>query len=275
MAYFQAGNNCRLYYVLNGRRTDRSPVVFLNGTTQTTLYWYSHFKYFQGRRRVIAYDARAQGQSDLGDTPLSLQQHVMDLKALLAHLEAPRVHLVGLSHGARVALELAGEHPERVDRVVLCSLGASSSGIAQAAVKAWLQVLQRSDLAAMAWSALPLVFGERFLTEHHTLLDKMVTAIVARNSRKALLAQLEALLCYPPPASPCAAIGGRLLVVSGADDLLVKPELALRLAEMCGSRHVVFPDVGHSLPAEAPARFNEVVAEFLAAEEPAAAPESS
>jgi len=275
MPYFDAEKDCRLYYEIRGSDSGRPPVVFLNGTTQTTLYWHTHFKHFQGEHRVIAYDARAQGQSDRGRVPLSLQRHAVDLRELLRHLGVHTAHLVGLSHGARLALAFADGYPECVDRLVICSLGASTSGIGQTAIHAWLHILQRADLAAMAWSALPLVFGERFLAEHHSLLDKIVAAIAARNSRESLLAQLEALLSYPPLPTPAASIGKPLLVLSGSDDLLVKPEEARRLAELCGGRHVIFPDVGHSLPAEAPGRFDDLVSEFLIEGHVTPAPETS
>ena len=53
------------------------------------------------------YDARAQGRSDLGERELSLERHAEDFAALLKHLEVEKVHLVGLSHGAKVALAYA------------------------------------------------------------------------------------------------------------------------------------------------------------------------
>ena len=100
------------------------------------------------------YDARAQGKSDLGKKELSLQSHVADLGELFDHLAVGKSHLVGLSHGAQVALAFAAQIPERVNRLVLCSLGAWPSEHATTIVQSWIKILKKSGLKAMTQMAL-------------------------------------------------------------------------------------------------------------------------
>ena len=77
---------------------------------------------------LLFYDARAQGQSDLGHEPISLKLHVADLTFLMAELGIDRANLVGISHGARLALAMATECPDRVDRLALPSKNRCSKG---------------------------------------------------------------------------------------------------------------------------------------------------
>jgi pimeloyl-ACP methyl ester carboxylesterase len=256
-------DGCKIYYTTRGIDTSNRVVIFLNGTTQTTLYWGAHFPAFSKHFGLLYYDARAQGQSDLGDKPISLKLHVADLKFLMTQLGIDKAHLVGLSHGARVALAMAIEHPEMVDHMVLCSLGAKTNLRSKVTVRSWLQLLQLSGLEAMAWAALPTVFGENFLKQHQNSLDMIVKAVVKRNSKKALIAQLETILQYPSPVDLPMGFNRPTLIITGTQDPLVNLEDVECLSGLCKAQHKQLSGIGHSIPAEALRVFEELVLGFL------------
>ncbi len=263
MPYFTTKDGCNIFYRTHGVDTSNPVVIFLNGTTQTTLYWGAHVPAFSKKFQLIFYDARAQGQSDLGDEPITLKRHLSDLKELSVHLGIDRAHLVGLSHGARLALALAIDDPKMVDRLVLCSLGVKTNYRSRAAVQSWLKILQLSGLEAMAWAALPTVFGNNFLRQHHKTMAMIVAAVVKRNNQKALIAQLDAIWRYPSPDRIPKDFSRPTLVLTGTEDFLVRPEDARRLAELCRARYEELTGIGHSLPAEAPRIFENKVLDFL------------
>ena len=263
MPYFKTKDSCKLYYTVYGIAASNPVVVFLNGTTQTTLYWGGLVPAFSKNFGVICYDARAQGQSDLGDEPLSLKRHVSDLGELLGYLAVDKVHLVGISHGAWVALAFSAEFPQLVDHLVLCSLSSKTNDRSRTIIRSWLEILRLSDLEAMAWAALPNVFGNRFLNQHEKILDKIVEAVVLRNRKKNLIAQLEAALQYPAPAGMTKRSNHPVLVISGAEDPIIDPGDVRQLADLCGAHHEELPGIGHSIPAEAPRLFEKTVLEFL------------
>ena len=263
MPYFTTQDGCRLFYETQGVDPSKRVVVFLNGTLQTTLHWKTHATALKDQFSVVMYDARAQGQSDLGSQGLSLDGHAEDLSAFLQHLGVEQAHLVGLSHGAKVALAYAAQSPQHVDRLVLCSVSATATCRSKLLVKSWLDILKDSGLEAMAWFALPIVFGERFLKQRQRILDSIVKGIVMRNSKEALIAHFEAMVTYPPLSQIARHIYIPPLVISGSDDPLVTEEGAKELAELCGGRHQQIVGVGHTVPAEAPELFNETILEFL------------
>ena len=264
MPHFTTPDGCNIFYRIYGVDQSKPIVVFLNGATQTTLYWGNQVPAFSAGYGLLFYDARGQGQSDLGAVPISLPLHVSDLKNLLDHLAVDRVHLVGISHGARVALEFALEFPARVNRLVLCSISAQTSYRCRAIVRSWLEILKLSGLKAMAWAALPVVFGTRFLKDHQKIIAKIVDAVVIRNSREALISQLDAVLNYPAPDRIPLDFDTATLIISGSEDLLVEPDDTRQLAHRCQGRHEMINGVGHSIPAEAPEIFQKLVLEFFA-----------
>jgi 3-oxoadipate enol-lactonase len=271
LPYFITSDACRLYYTIHNFDTPRRPpVVFLNGTSQATINWEPHAAAFSEHFRVLRYDARAQGKSDIGTREISAEIHIADLQNLLDHLKIQQTHLIGISHGAYIALRLAAAAPKLVDRLVLCSIGRDSQAQVKLIVRSWLEILQRADLKSMAWATLPLVFGKRFLNHNREILDKIVDAIAARNDKEALMAHFKAIANYPPPKSFLKTIECPTLVISGSDDPIVSRKEARQLAKDCRGCHELFPEIGHSIPAEAPALFQQVVFDFLNQKQPSA-----
>ena len=263
MPYFTTGDGCRIFYRLHDNETSSPVVIFLNGTTGTTLYWGAIAPAFARQFRLLFYDARAQGQSDPGNASLSLDRHVADLKELCAHLGIDKAHLIGISHGARLALALAHDTPQIVDRLILCSLGAGTNYRSRVTIQAWIKLLQLSGLEAMAWATLPTVFGNEFLRQQHKALSMIVAAVVKRNRSGSLLAQLKALLQYPDPDPLPQSFNRPTLVISGMEDPLVSTSDAGQLAVQCNARHEELSGIGHSIPAEAPRLFEQMALAFL------------
>ena len=224
MPYITTSDGCNIHYTTYGMDSSKPVLLFLNGTTQTTLYWGNQVPAFAKRYGLLLYDARGQGQSDLGSQPISLELHVSDLKALVSHLSVERMSLVGISHGARVALEFALDYADSVKQLVLCSASARTSPRCKTTVRSWLEILRLSDLKAMAWAALPSVFGNQFLKHHLKITDKIVDAVVLRNSKKSLLVQLEAVLNYPPLDRIPSDLTIPPLLITGSEDPLIEPD---------------------------------------------------
>ncbi len=263
MAYFKTEDGCSLYYEVLGDGPGKPALTFINGTMQTAIYWKLISKGFSSFFRLLIYDCRGQGESELGPSALSLQQHVADLKALLFALGISETSIVGLSHGARVALALADQSPELIHRLVLCSVSTRATFRAKIIVRSWYEILKRHSLDAMVWASLPHVFGRNYLRQNEKVLERIVKTIVRRNKTEALRAHLEAMQHYPPLLSALKPLPFLVLVLTGEDDPLVTQQGAQEIARICGGRHVELKGIGHSLPAEAPEKFLGLVNDFL------------
>ena len=74
-------------------------------------------------RRVIYYDQRGQGRSELitDGKKLGYEQHVADLEAVRVHFKLEKMSLIGNSWGGLLVSLYAVAHPDRVERMVLDS----------------------------------------------------------------------------------------------------------------------------------------------------------
>lgn len=262
MPFFTASDGCRLYYTFSEPDPDFPVVVFLNGLAQTTTYWHGQAAFFSDGYRVLRYDARAQGRSETGNGPLSPEKHVADLSALFDHLGIASADLVGLSHGAYVATSYAAKHPDRVNKLIVCSLRAGRYGDSDI-VERWARKLAGEGLEAFAVDVITAATGRTFQAKHANLIKMLARAVAARNSAAGLAKQLDAMRVYPPASEPAARVKAPTLVVSGGEDRIVPAGDAFILADRMKAKHQRVPEAGHSLPIEAPDSFNSLVLNFL------------
>ncbi len=265
MPFLTLSDNCRLYYQFYDPDKSKPVAVFLNGTAQTTKSWWLQTKDLQGQFRILLYDARGQGQSDLEKKELTLDGHIHDLVRLLDYLGIEISHLVGLSHGARIACEFGQRYPDRTNRVVLCGLGNDLSPRTFALIESWYQVLKSGNLETLAWSMLPVVFGELYLEKHKAILNDMVSVIVRRNKADSIKMHLKSMVHYLSVADMIFEEYPPALVVTGNQDVIIQIEQSRRLAEKLGAHLIQLKGVGHSPNVEAGGTFNQIVAQFLSA----------
>ncbi|MBX7114207.1 MAG: alpha/beta hydrolase [Myxococcaceae bacterium] len=84
---------------------------------------------------VITPDCRGRGRSSDVDAPFTYEAMADDMLALLDALGHPRAHVVGWSDGGVVALQLAMQHPGRVDRIATFGANARPEGLTPAMQK--------------------------------------------------------------------------------------------------------------------------------------------
>jgi len=242
----------------------RPAVVFLNGMTQSTAHWKSQARAFADAFVVVTYDARGQGDTPAGDEPLSLPLHADDLAGLLDELGIETAHVVAFSHGARIALQFANSHRDRLRRLVLVSAVARPSALARMIIRSWREVLDRGGLEALAWASLPMILGEEYLEGSERMINGIVKASVDRNSEEGIGRLLEAMVQKPDLTDLARGVEADTLVISASDDLLVPRAGAEELARLCGGDHVEVAGSGHTIPIERPDEFRRIVRQFLA-----------
>lgn len=106
----------KLHYQRVGKGPD---LVMIHGLTGNLAVW--HFKIIpllQDRFRILTYDLRGHGYSEMPPSGYSATDMAHDLAGLLDTLGIERADIVGHSFGADTALYFAYHHPERVRNLV-------------------------------------------------------------------------------------------------------------------------------------------------------------
>jgi esterase len=103
-------------------------LVFLHGIMGQGRNWLSIAKKFSSQFQCLLFDQRGHGQSAQPTSGYGLDDYVEDLKSLLDSLKwHDPIYLIGHSMGGRVALMFANKYPERLEKLVIVDIGASSN----------------------------------------------------------------------------------------------------------------------------------------------------
>ena len=108
-----ADDGCRiaLRTLKDGQGT---PVLFVHALAMDGSLWTDTAAQLRTDAPVYALDCRGHGRSDKPAGPYSTAQFADDIVAVLSHLKASSVHLIGCSMGGTVALAFAGRYPDRL-----------------------------------------------------------------------------------------------------------------------------------------------------------------
>ena len=118
MPMITADDGCKLNVRIDGR--DDALALLLSNSLGCTLdMWEPQIAAFSENFRVIRYDRRGHGKSDVPDGPYSMQRFGRDALAILDALDVKRAHYCGLSMGGMSGQWLGAHAPERFDRIVL------------------------------------------------------------------------------------------------------------------------------------------------------------
>src|SRR4051794_40778859 len=106
------------------RRSGWGPVVVLiHGITGSSMTWEEVMEPLAERYTVVAPDLLGHGESAKPRGDYSLGAYASGIRDLLAAIGHDRATVVGHSLGGGVAMQMAYQFPERVERMVLVSSG--------------------------------------------------------------------------------------------------------------------------------------------------------
>jgi 3-oxoadipate enol-lactonase len=256
----------RIAYELRGTLHRRRPwLVLVQGMGLDRSGWRPVLRRLRRHFRLVLVDNRGSGRSDSPAGSFDIADMAADVVAVLDDAGIARAHVLGASLGGMVAQELAVDHPQRVDRLVLV-----------ATTPGWPFAYPMPAASVRLLAATSGMPREEALREH-------AQNALSGDSRPELADRLVALQRARPAApgawSAQAAAGarytGRLrqrrirartLIVQGAADTVVDPRNGKLLAERIPDAQLVtFPELGHLLFWQDPAGFAEVVTSFLLA----------
>lgn len=216
--------------------------------------------------RVLAPDQRGYGRIPLGPAGPSLDVLVDDLARRLDAAGVDRAALAGCSMGGYLAMAFLRRHPDRVGALALLGTRASADGPAERAERAGFArlVLDERTRPAVLAAAVPKLLGAGTRAARPDVVDR-VAALVAGTAAETIAWCQRAAADRPDSTALLHAAGLPAVVVAGAEDELVSPAEAERLAAaLPGAELVVVPGAGHLTPVEAPGAVTAAIAGLLA-----------
>ena len=239
-----------------------APLLLLHGFTDNSRSW-SLVAPHLGRYRLLIPDQRGHGASAAPECCYGSIQMAHDAREFLDALNIGRAGVAGHSMGSMIAIAMAAEYPDRVDRIAL--LG--STALAPVKRGDWLW----TNVAA---SRFPLDRNTQFMREWHPAAQPTpVDAEFAAAAMDDILAVKPQVwrgvmreLADTPVARHAADVKAPVLVLSGgADPIFPAEHHAALLRSFPGAGGHVYPGLGHNFLWEQPEDVGRRLDEFFGA----------
>ena len=244
------------------RRGAGPPLLLVQGVGLARSGWGPALDLLAEHFEVIAYDNRGIGDSAAPPGPYSVAMLAGDALQVLDEAGLTRAHVLGASLGGLVAQHLAVEHPERVDRLVLCC---TTPGRSEAFPVPEPTVRLLSDAATLDRETAITRFTRNALSAGAS--DELVGEIVRLRLEKpqdvaAWGAQVAAGAGFE--GVELGRVTAPTLVLYGSDDNVVDGRNSALLADAIPGARSQRLAGGHMFWWEAPGELTRAVAEFLA-----------
>jgi 3-oxoadipate enol-lactonase len=253
----------RIAYEVRG---DGEPLVFIHGLGYDRFGWGPLPDLLAEDFRVVLFDNRGVGDSDVPEGPYAVSQMAADVVAVLDAAGMEQANVFGVSLGGYIAQELAVTYPERARKLVLSSTapgGPRSHPMPAAGLEAFgrFPTMEReAGFRLMVENSL----GGRAVREHPKLVEEIYAYRLERGpTLPGWQAQAYAAATFDA-YDRVGKIEARTLVLQGGDDNVVDPRNAELLVELIpDARLELIPDRGHLLVWEEGDRLASIVKEFL------------
>lgn len=229
---------------------DNAPtIVFSNSLGSDLRIWDRLCHYLEKKYRIIRYDSRGHGLSDISNTPYSIKLLADDLASLLEFLKIDNAIICGISVGGLVAQQLATTHPQIVNGLVLCNTAPKIGN-----EELWIDRIKKvksNGINAQADIIIDRWFSSKFKSEKKTEIAGW-SNMLTRTTVDGYISTCEAIKNADLHAGT-EQITVPTLCIAGNEDIVTSPKDVQDMAMMMNDATFKrIDDAGHLPPIEKP-----------------------
>ena len=251
------GLNCEI-----GGREGAPWLTFSNSLATNLHMWDDQAAALADDFRILRYDKRGHGESDVPEGPYDFPMLIGDVIGLWDTLGIGKSHFVGLSIGGMTAMGLGARHADRLNSIVI------SNAIAEAPapfVAAWderIAIVEAEGMGALAAPTVERWCSDEFLDSGSPVLDDL-RAMVAATPAGGFIGCARALQGLDFENS-LGEIRVPTLFIAGKEDGATPASTMSRIAKLVeGARYVELSPAGHLSNIEQPETYTAALRDFL------------
>lgn len=253
-------NGININYELAGPAS--APVVTLSHSLAADLsMWDPQMKALTEKYRVLRYDMRGHGGTDVSEGPYSLDGLTADVHALLVALGIKQTHFIGLSIGGMIAQLFAVQYPAMIMSLILCD---TSSELPQEAKVLFEERIRTAKTLGMEAHVEPTL--ERWFTKAFRSSPEAdrVRTLIRKTDPRGFIGCSYAIMGLNL-TSRLSSIRLPTLIIVGEDDPGTPVAAARTIHEKIkGSELVILKSASHLSNIEQADAFNQAITSFLA-----------
>ena len=210
--------------------------------------------------RVIRFDRRGHGRSDVPTGDATIETLGQDALAVMDAFGVARAHYVGLSQGGMEGMWLAAHHPTRIDRLVLANTTAHL-GVPEV-IQGAIDAGRAHGMAAVGNGFLDRWLPQAFRDAQPTVTAQL-RAVFAAMSPEGFAACAAVLKHVDLRPALAHIVAPAQVIVGGAEGPPLQAAAAALVAGIAGAHLVSIPGAGHLSGSEDPEAFVAAIEPFL------------
>lgn len=258
---FLDSHKAKIYYEVHG---EGPGFLLIAGLSSDSNSWQYIKKPLSKEFTLIIYDNRGCGRTE-SEGPFNLADLASDAISLIDHLGHNKVHLLGHSMGGMIAQEIAITQSERIDKLILASSSTRLSDKGQQKLddlyNKWLNGIDMAEWYRLMFKDL---FSSK-VTSNKQFMDAAIIFALSypyAQSLDGFKRQLDTIKNFDF-SHRIRNILHETLIISGSEDILIPVEESRQLLNIGGKTHFqIIDEAAHSLHAEKPGEFSEIVMKF-------------
>jgi 3-oxoadipate enol-lactonase len=240
-------------------------IIFIHGFPLNKSMWDNQVEALKHNYRVIAYDIRGHGNSDIGASDFSIDLFVNDLLGFMDALNIEKAIICGLSMGGYIALNAIENHPERFTALILSDTSCNADS-PEAKEKRMIAIesIKENGVEKLADGLIPNLFAdESFKRNLKEIQD--VREMIVKTSMQSLHHSLHALANRKETCGKLSEIKVPVLIIVGKEDKITPPDTARFMqSNIRRSLLSIIEHSGHLSNMENPYEFNHQINKFIA-----------
>jgi len=239
-------------------------IIFLHAFPLSQRMWDEQVAALSTVCRVLTFDWRGFGESELRGEKFLMETFADDLAGLMNQLGIERAVLYGLSMGGYAAFAFYRKYADRVAALILADTKAGADHDEARR--------NRYEMAELALQAGSSVIADRMVSrllapvtqQNKPQVSHRVRAIIESNRPEAIAAAQRGMAERPDSTALLPGITCPVLILVGSDDALTPPTEAEKMRDRIpDARLTVISEAGHLSNLEQPDAFNSAIADFL------------
>ncbi|AFK04989.1 alpha/beta hydrolase fold containing protein [Emticicia oligotrophica DSM 17448] len=256
--------NAKYYYEEHG--SGEETIVFSHGLLWSGHMFHKQVAYFKGRYRIITYDHRGQGQSEITPDGYDMDTLSVDAAELIEKLVGKPIIFAGLSMGGFVGMRLAARRPELIKKLILLETTAEPEPQENVGKYKMLNaIVKYIGFFPVVGSVMKIMFGQKFLNDANRIEEKNYWKNqLMSNNRKGITKAVDGVIYRKGIAEEIHKITCPTLIMVGDQDVATVPDKAKRIHSLIpNSKLVIFEGGGHTSSVEEPEVYNAEIAKFI------------
>ena len=239
------------------------PLLLIMGLGYGLEMWHRSRPLLERRFRVIAFDNRGVGRSDVTEPGFTIRDMAKDAEAVLDAAEVECAHVFGVSMGGVIAQELALSSPDRVRSLVLGCTSCGGPGAVPADPEVVQALVARAQMSVEEGVRVMIPFVYDANTSQDLIDQDLELRMRTYPSEKGYVGQLQAVIGYET-WDRLDAISVPTLVIHGRSDRLI-PHVngEVLAAAIPGARLVSLENASHIFSTDQPDATSDALLSFF------------